>query len=70
MMTNGTPSTGASSLDRKGLIAGLAEGFKYGLVSSVIGGVLVTAGWVTSLTIPLWGGLGFAIGFADGWINY
>lgn len=55
--------------NRVGMVKGFAEGFKLFLVAAVIGGVLVATGSITILTGLEWGAVGFAIGFAEGWLD-
>ena len=59
------------AFDRLGIVKGFKYGFVTGLIGAVVGGVAVAGGWLasTGLTAPMFGGIGFAIGLAEGMLE-
>ncbi len=56
------------SMDKMGVVKGFKYGFVLGLVGAIIGGVAVSAGWLsnTGLVASEFGGVGFGLGLAEG----
>lgn len=64
-ITNNTPDT---PIAVRKFVKGLAIGFATFLFAGAVGSILFQTGSITMLTGIQWGGVGFAIGFAEGWL--